>query len=120
MPATIEYEPNDICILRVSGIWKRSEMDTLQDELAHKIVAGARPRLLVILENFEGWERGVDWNEYDFLFAHSDKVTRIAIVAETRWEVQTLAFAGAGLRPARVKFFPPNELTAAREWLVAV
>ena len=68
MPATLEYEPNDTCILRVNGIWKRAEMDALQDELAHKIVAGARPRLLALLENFEGWEQGVDWNEYRLPF----------------------------------------------------
>ncbi len=117
MPATIDYEPNDICVLNVSGTWKRSEMDALQDELAHKIVAGARPRLLAVLQDFEGWEKNVDWNEFDFLFAYSDKVQRIAIVAERQWEVQALAFAGAGVRPARVRFFLPDEIQPARAWL---
>jgi len=79
---------------------------------------GSKPRLLVILENFEGWERGADWgNDLDFLFLHSGKISKIAIVAEPRWETLALAFAGAGVRRAPVKFFPPNELEKARSWL---
>jgi SpoIIAA-like len=70
------------------------------------------------LENFEGWEGGADWgNDLDFLFLHSGKISKIAIVAESRWETLALAFAGAGVRRAPVKFFPPNELEQARSWL---
>lgn len=79
---------------------------------------GSKPRLLVILENFEGWERGADWNDLDFLISHSGKISKIAIVAEPRSEALALAFAGAGVRRAPVKFFPPNELEQARNWCV--
>jgi hypothetical protein len=117
MPVQVKYEPNGICVLRISGTLKRSEFGAEQDALARKIDMGSKPRLLVILENFEGWERGADWNDLDFLFSHSHKITKIAIVAESRWEALALAFAGAGVRRAPVKFFPPNELEQARSWL---
>jgi hypothetical protein len=117
MPVQVKYEPNGICVLRISGTLKRSEFGAEQDALARKIDMGSKPRLLVILENFEGWERGADWNDLDFLFSHSHKITKIAIVAESRWETLALAFAGAGVRRAPVKFFPPNELEQARSWL---
>jgi len=117
MPAKIEYEPNNICVLRISGTLKRSEFGAEQSAMAGKIDAGAKPRLLAIVENFEGWERGADWNDLDFLFSHSDQIAKIAIVAEPRWEVQALAFAGAGVRRAPVKFFSPEELARARAWL---
>jgi hypothetical protein len=113
----IEYEPGGICVLRVSGIWKRSEFGAGQDEIADKIDAGARPRVLAILENFEGWERGADWNDLEFLFSHSDKIAKIAIVGDPRWQLQALAFGGAGVRRAPVRFFPPEDLVAARAWL---
>jgi hypothetical protein len=61
--------------------------------------------LLVILENFEGWERGADWNDLDFMISYGDKISKIALVAEPRWETLALAFAGAGVRRAPVKFF---------------
>ena len=117
MPANLNFEPNDICVLRISGVLKRDEFAAAQDELARKIDAGARPRLLVIAENFGGFERGADWNDLDFLLSHSGEIAKIAIIAEARWEVQALAFAGAGVRRAPVKFFQPNELEQARAWL---
>jgi SpoIIAA-like len=117
MPVQVEYDANDICVLRVSGVLKQAEFAAAQDELARKIDAGAKPRLLVVGQDFGGWERGADWNDLDFLFSHSDKIAMIAVVAEPRWEAQALAFAGAGVRRAPVKFFPPNELPQARAWL---
>src|SRR4029453_12422270 len=117
MPLKIEYQPNDVCVLRISGILKQSEFGAEQSALACKIETGSKPRLLVILENFDGWERGADWNDLDFLLSNSHKITRIAIIAEARWATLALAFAGAGVRLAPVKFFAPNELEQARRWL---
>jgi SpoIIAA-like len=117
MPIQIEPQPNDIYVLRISGILKRSEFGAEQSALARNIDIGSNPRLLVILENFEGWERGADWNDLDFMISHGGKISKIAIVAEPRWETLALAFAGAGVRRAPVKFFSPNELDQARSWL---
>jgi hypothetical protein len=117
MPIQTEYQSNDICALRISGILKRSEFGAEQSAIARKIDMGSKPRLLVILENFEGWERGADWNDLDFLISHGGKISKIAIVAEPRWETLALAFAGAGVRRAAVKFFPTSELEQARSWL---
>src|SRR5881392_2436046 len=117
MPLQIQYQPHDIYVLRFSGILKRSEFAAEQSALARQIDTGSKPRLLVILEKFEGWERGADWNDLDFLISHGGKIHKIAVVAEPLWETLALAFAGAGVRRAPVKFFPPNELEQARSWL---
>jgi hypothetical protein len=117
MPIQIEPQPNDMYVLRISGILKRSEFAAEQNALARRIDTGSKPRLLVILENFAGWERGADWNDLDFMISHGGKVAKIAVVAEPGWETLALAFAGAGVRRAPVKFFPPNELEQAQSWL---
>jgi hypothetical protein len=51
------------------------------------------------------------------MISHGGKISKIAILGEPRWETLALAFAGAGVRRAPVKFFPPNELRQARSWL---
>ena len=117
MPSQIQYQADGIYVLRISGILKRSEFGAEESALARHIETESTPRLLVILENFEGWERGADWNDLDFYISHGRKISKIAIVAERRWEPLALAFAGAGVRRAPVKFFPPNELEQARSWL---
>ena len=119
MPATTNCEPNDIFVLLISGMLKRSEFAAQQELVAQKIDAGTRPRLLVVLEDFEGWERRVDWNDLDFLLVHSGEIAKIAIVSEPRWEAHALAFAGAGVRRAPVKIFLPDQLAEARTWLAA-
>ncbi len=65
MPAQIQYQADDIFVLRISGILKRSEFGAEQSALARNIDIGSKPRLLVILEGFEGWEPGADWNDLD-------------------------------------------------------
>ena len=119
MPVQVDYQPNDVCLLRISGLLKQSEFAATQKDLARKIDGGSKPRVLAIVESFEGWERGADWNDLDFLVSHSDEIARIAIVADPKWETQALAFAGAGVRAAPVKFFRPAELELARSWIEA-
>ena len=117
MPANIQLEPNNVYVLRFSGIVKRSEFGGAQTAAARAIDAGAKPRILAILEDFDGWEKGADWNDLDFMLSHGNEIAKIAIVGEPRWEPEALAFAGAGFRSAPVKFFPPTELAEARAWI---
>lgn len=117
MPATLDFEANDVCVLRISGELKQAEFAEQQKALAQRIDAGAKPRLLVIGDDFEGWERKADWNDLDFMLAYSGEIAKIAIVAAPRWEAHALAFAGAGVRRAPVKLFLPDKLAEARTWL---
>lgn len=117
MPLTIERESDNITILRTSGILKRSEFAGAQTTAALDIDAGVKPRVLVLLENFQGWEKGADWNDLDFMISHGNEIAKIAIVGESRWEAEVLAFAGAGFRKAPVKFFPSGQEAQARTWL---
>jgi hypothetical protein len=117
MPVTFELERNSVYVLRFSGVLKRSEFGGTQNAAASAIDAGARPRILAILENFEGWEKGADWNDLDFMLTHGNEIARIAIVGEARWEAEALAFAGAGFRRAPVKFFTADQVAQAREWV---
>lgn len=119
MSLEINYEPNDLCVLQISGTLKRSDFAAAQQNIARKIDNGVKPRLLAILKDFKGWERGADWNDLDFLLSHSGEIARVAVVADRRWETQALAFAGAGFRRAPVRFFPSDEVGVARHWIAA-
>src|SRR5438094_10281632 len=112
MSVQMQYEPNDICVLGMSGILKRSEFGTEQSALARHIDTGSKPRLLVILENFEGWERGADWNDLDFLISPGGKISKIPVVAEPRCEPRALPFPGARARRAAVDVLPTIHLAS--------
>jgi hypothetical protein len=116
MSLSIQHEPQ-ILILRISGILQRAEFGYAQGHAAQDVDAGAQPRILAILENFTGWEKGADWNDLDFMLNQGNEIAKIAIVGEPRWEPEALAFAGAGFRRAPVKFFPTGQESQARVWL---
>jgi len=117
MPANIRHESDNTYVLRISGTLLRSEFGTAQDATAIAIDEGVQPRILALLDDFEGFEQGADWGDLEFLFSHSNEIAKIAIVGEPRWESSALAFGGAGHRRAPVKFFPTGQEAQARAWL---
>jgi hypothetical protein len=97
MPVELHYEPQNICVIRFSGVVKQAEFKSNQNALAAEIDTGAQPRVLGILENFNGWEKSEDWGDFDFMLTHGDEIAKIAIVGEPRWEAEALAFCDGAL-----------------------
>jgi hypothetical protein len=106
MSATIEREEGNLRVLRITGLLRKSEFDAVLAAEANQWGPETRVKVLVILEDFKGWERGADWGDMTFFATHGDQIDKIAIVSEPKWESEILAFAGAGFRRAPVKFFP--------------
>lgn len=119
MSANLEEYPDRLLILRVGGQLKKSELDAVQSEFVEKIAGAGTVKLLVLLEDFTGWERNEEWGDTDFFFSHRNDFEKIAVVGKPQWEAQVLAFAGAGLRKGPVKFFHETGESEARAWLAA-
>ena len=117
MSANLEQHNDRLLVLRVGGELKKSELDAVQSEFVEKIVGAGTVKLLVLLKNFTGWERGEQWGDTDSFFSHRNDFEKIAVVGRPRWEAQVLAFTGAGLRKGAVKFFPETGEPEARAWL---
>lgn len=117
MSVTIQQEEGELRVLRITGLLRKSEMDAALAAEARKWGPETRIKVLVMVEDFKGFEPGADWGDITFLLKHDRQIDKIAIVAEPRWESETLIFAGAGFRHAQVKFFPANQLVPARAWL---
>lgn len=119
MSANLTYDPaTQLAELHISGVLKRADMADVESEIARSIDAGECPRVLVLLENFGGWQKGEDWNNFDFMFSYGDKIARIAICGAGDRQSEVKAFTGAGLRPTPVMFFGEAESDAARAWLL--
>ena len=117
MGVTIQQEEGNLRVVRVTGLLRKSEMDAALAAEAKKWSPATRIKALMIMEGFEGFERGADWGDISFLVRHDHQVDKIAIVADPKWESDALIFAGAGFRQGQVKFFPLNQLAQARAWL---
>jgi SpoIIAA-like len=117
MSINLERQDERLIVVRVAGKLTKVELDGAQNEAMRDVPSAGPIKVLVLLENFTGWERNEDWGDTDFFFSHRNDVEKIAVVGDPSWEAQVLAFTGAGLRKGPVKFFAETSEQEARAWL---
>jgi hypothetical protein len=117
MSATIQQEDGSTWQIRVSGVLKKVELDSAHAAARVTIAKGGKLRVLMVLDGFQGWEKGADWGDMTFMIAHGDNIERIAVAGDPKWKDEMMMFLGAGYRRTKVKFFPQAELAQARTWL---
>ncbi|MGH8550844.1 MAG: STAS/SEC14 domain-containing protein [Methylococcales bacterium] len=110
----IDGEVLRVCI---RGIMRLSDQDALQSAARDLIKRGIKPRVLVVAENFEGWEKGEEWGDIRFLMDYGDDIIKMAIVGDECWKEQAFMFAGKGLRATEIEFFPPSSSKEAELWV---
>lgn len=119
MAAEIIGRDGAVVSVRISGRLTQAELAAAQEQMARLIAASGAIRLLVLVENFTGWEQGAAWNDFSFQEAQDANIRRMAIVGEERWRDLVLLFTSKGLRPFPIEFFPPARRAEAQAWLEA-
>jgi hypothetical protein len=84
MAVTIQKESDKLLVIRITGLLKKSELDGVQATVAKQLSTESANRIniLIIVENFQGWERNADWGDISFYAEHGDKMGKIAIVGD--------------------------------------
>ena len=118
MGATIKQANNGVWVLRVSGALRKEEMDSVQAAALEGLGPDENARVLIIVEeDFRGWVGDEVWGDMTFFIEHGDRIEKMAIVGDPKWESRMLMFSGAGFRRAPVKFFSRDRIAEAQEWL---
>jgi len=118
MPAEGYFETPELAVIKVSGKLAYDEFASVQatpdDEEAFR---GQKLNLLILLENFEGWQESGEWGSLQFVDRSDAILRRIAVVADKRWHDSMEVFLLKGLRPFEIEHFEPFEERLARAWL---
>lgn len=118
MPAEGYFESPGLAVIKVSGKLAYDEFASVQatpeDEEAFQ---GQKLNLLILLEDFEGWQQSGEWGSLKFVERSDAILRRIAVVAEKRWRESMEMFLLKGLRPIEIEHFDPSEERLARAWL---
>ena len=117
MPISLTPEDGNIYRVEILGTLRSRDLADCQKTLTSEMDRVGAVRLLVLLNEFEGWEPHDDWRDLSFYVKHGDAVERIAIVGDDEWRARMLMFAGSDLRKAPVEFFGGGAVSAARSWL---
>jgi hypothetical protein len=112
-------EENGLSIVRITGQLKKAELDAIQASAVKDFISNPKLKLklLIIVEDFKGWEENADWGDMSFYFEYGNKIAKIALVADPKRQSELMMFMGSDIRPIPMKFFCPDEIEDARKWL---
>lgn len=115
---TIEHSTDrDLIIMRAAGTLTTHDYDTAIPELEHALELSERPlRVMIKLEDFQGWEIGALWRELAFDLKYRNDFGRIAVIGETQLEEWGTTLS-APFTKAEMRFFPTNRTDKAEAWL---
>lgn len=117
MSAELGEYTDGIVSARISGKLTHAELVALQHAASDLIKREGKVRILVVAENFQGWDRGGDWGDLSFQSEHDAHIEKMAIVGERRWQDLALVFASKWFRKFPIEYYEPGELAKARAWL---
>lgn len=117
MPHFVQQLNDTTLAATVTGMLDQATYTAMQDAARQMIHKAGKIKVLILLKDFEGFSRGVDWGNMDFYGEHADDIVRMAIVGDPKWETQAFVFTGANARKTEIKFFPPTQFGLAQAWL---
>jgi hypothetical protein len=117
MSAEIIDMQGGILTMRVAGRLTEAELADVQQRVAAIIRTRGKARILVLADDFLGWERGGQWNDFSFQEHNDPAIEKMAIVGAARFKDNALIFVGKGWRPFPIEYFMPGEAALARAWL---
>lgn len=114
----IEHNCDGYLVCRASGTLSQADYDAAVPELENALRLRKAPlRMMIVLEDFRGWEIGALWKDLRFDVKHGDDFGRIAVVGESKLEewgtYLSEPFSGANMR-----YFDQADRGDARAWLM--
>ena len=119
MSAEIVTVDDGLLTIKITGKLTKPELESVQKDAAEILATQGKMGILVMAQDFEGWEKTGDWGDLSAQDSFDPKVRRMAIVGGKKWEDLALLFAAKGLREFPIEYFQPDDLARARAWLSA-
>jgi len=113
-------ESTDTCIgFKISGTVTAEDYETLLPKLDEAIAAHGKINLLVVLEDYEGFD-GIDAAKADFQFGTHQyrQVEKAAFVSDKKWLDWTIKIMDPFTRRTKEKNFEPDQLKEAWAWVL--
>ena len=111
-----EHDDGRLLEVRLIGKLVKKDYETLSPTVAHLVRRHARIRMLVEVQELQGWTAGALWEDIKFDAKHFTDIERLAIVGESTWEEGLTAFCKP-FTTAEIRHFAQADVADARIWL---
>jgi len=115
-----ELEEGNLCVIYVSSKLNIKDMVQAQNESENVINESGRIKILIILENFTGWETEEGWEDNAFAERNDKNIDKMAIVGNEKWRDLVNLFTLKDFRSIPIEYFDENQQADARKWLNGV
>ncbi len=106
----------NVVTVKVNGKLSKSDYETFAPRVEESIVQHGKIRILLVMEDFHGWEMGALWEDIKFDVKHFRDIEKLAMVGDAKWEQWMAAFCKP-FTTASVKSFRVAQLDQAAAWL---
>lgn len=114
MSVSFTKESEDLLVVSVEGVLTFNELKEIQNNVSAEIDRSRKIKVLLLAENFSGWDKEGDWGSLKFMLEHDPYIQKIAVVTSEKWKDWVLTFLLAGMRKAAVESFMTGEEEKAR------
>jgi hypothetical protein len=109
--------PGSIALFRIAGRLGLEETKQAQSECESVLRETGEIRILVVLNNFEGWTKEEGWEGLSFAERNDPYIRKLAITGDPKWKELAYVFTLKGLRPVPIEFFDTDKIEDAIQWL---
>jgi hypothetical protein len=103
--------------IKLSGKLTVSDFQELQSLARLSLERFGQLRMLVELEDFQGWSKETGWENSFFLEENGEGMSKLAFVGDEKWKDEIFMFTGKPMRQTAIEFFPQGQLDQAQAWL---
>jgi len=103
--------------IKLSGKLTVHDFQALQTLATLSLERFGQVRMLVELEDFQGWSREPGWEDSFFLTEEGDRILKLAFVGDEKWKDEVFMFTGKPMRKTAIEFFPKDQFPEAKAWL---
>lgn len=117
MTITLTHKPTEkILEIRISGKIHRADYSEYGPQIERIVREHGKTRVLIIMEDFHGWDMAALWEDLKFEWSHFSDSGRVALVGDKSWE-KALAMLKGLQNFAEMRFFTLDRIDEARQWL---
>jgi len=114
MLTILNRSSGNILGVRLAGKLTHADHQQLISTLEKRLQTHDKLRVLIELEDLQGWEMGTAWDDLKFSFRHGGDIERCTVVGEKAWQKWMTKLA----RPFfNVQYFDKEQLEEAWRWI---
>lgn len=111
-----EKQDGKVIEVAINGKLSEADYEQFVPTTESRIEQFGKVSMLVILNDFHGWDAAALWDDLKFDFKHFNHIDRLALVGDTKWE-KGMAMFCRPFTSAEIKYFDRGDLQAAQLWV---